>query len=141
MADLDIKLNMKNKPPGNGQWPPNGFTECKNNGNYAYRYVGGNFDNGRGFAFAVTSSPQDKTVEVKVIGAGTHSYEINSVTLTYDDPQPAEKDVTESYAGDTATFEDNVKTPQSGSFTVFVNDTSVSPNVTNIECDPRWQNR
>ena len=141
MSDLDIKLNIRNKPPGQGLWPPNGFTECQNNGNYAYKYAGGNHDSSRGFGFKVESPPVTKVVEVRVIGAGSHSYDISSVTITYNDPQPSTKDVTVVYSGDTATITDTCANKQAGSFTVFVDDTSVTPNVTNIECDPRWENR
>jgi hypothetical protein len=141
MPKLDIRLNIRNKPPGQGQWPPNGFTECQNNSDYAYKYAGGTHDDGKGFAFEVKSPPVQKIVDVGVIGAGSHSYDISSVTVTYDDRQSANKDVTVTYTGSIATFTDTCENVQSGSFTVFVDDTSVTPTVTNIECDPRWENR
>ena len=69
MPDLDIRLNIRNKPPGQGQWPPVAFTLCQNNSDYAYQYTGGNYDNSRGFAYVVETLPVTKIIDVRVIGA------------------------------------------------------------------------
>lgn len=145
MADITISLNMK-KRTGNGIFPPSGFQPCQNNANYAYKYSGGNYDNGKGFRFTVppTTSPPSppaapKTVVVNLIGSGNTNYEVSSAEVHYDVSPPAHADVTESAVGSTVTITDTDLDVETGTFKVFVNDTTNTVN--GIECDPRWQNK
>ena len=139
MADVSISLNMKKKS-GSGTFPPSGYTACQNNANYAYKYSGGNFDNGKGFEFTKESPPgAAKVVEINLIGSGNVTYSVASAQIHYAVSPPTSADVTSSVSGNTITITDSDLHVESGTFDVTVNDTT--NNVNGLQCDPRWQNK
>jgi hypothetical protein len=139
MADVSINLNMK-KQSGSGTFPPSGYTACQNNANYAYKYSGGNFDNGKGFEFTKESPPgAAKIVEIDLIGSGNVAYSVASAEIHYAVSPPAHADVSSSVSGNKITITDTDLDAESGTFNVKVNDTTNSVN--GLQCDPRWQNK
>lgn len=134
MANQNVHLQVKSASP-NVQSP---WALCQNNSNYMYKYTGGNpkGDQPPG-SFNFTHGAGTKTVDIDLISSS--GFSISNVKIKYAaGTGQDEHDLSEADQGDgTWRITDTDVHAESGTFEVYVDKGTT---VTNIECDPRWEN-
>ena len=136
-ANQTVRLNVSTaRSPLPASW-----TLCQNNHTYMYNYTGGNpTSNQPAGSVNFTHGSGTKYVDIALVASS--GFAISKVQITYGQTDGA-KDLTAAEKADDPGVWRITNTnidAEYGTFEVSVDDSNVEPNVTNIECDPRWVN-
>jgi hypothetical protein len=122
---------------------------------YAYDFEGGDYDSNHGFTFGHGTDSSVKWVKFILNGYGDNpvgstttcaKYNITATLATQTAPENGATQLTVMSGGGVNSgpkfqvLKDINQIAASGEITVTVTDVSVTPNVSGIVCDPRWEN-